>query len=92
MGTREKARGYSGDYKCKFCNKLVKDSFNKKRHERQHTEKYPYKCRYCVQIFGDPSTKSRHEKIHITKPEKTWSSCDVWSSTDVAIALLELKR
>jgi uncharacterized Zn-finger protein len=68
------------------------DSFNKKRHERQHTEKYPYKCRYCVQIFGDPSNKRRHEKIHITKPEKTWSSCDVWPSTDVAIALLELKR
>lgn len=83
------------DYKCKFCDEPIKDSYHKKIHERQHTKEYPHKCRYCSKAFVQKSHKNEHENLHISKPHTTWSSYEVWHTIvpeNVAIALLELKK
>ena len=42
-------------YKCPFCNKIMKDKSDMKKHIRIHTGEKPYSCDYCPRTFASTS-------------------------------------
>uniref|UniRef100_A0A182K658 C2H2-type domain-containing protein n=1 Tax=Anopheles christyi TaxID=43041 RepID=A0A182K658_9DIPT len=51
-------------YRCRFCNKMLRNSFALKSHENVHTRQRPFSCTVCDKKFAQYTSMWRHMSIH----------------------------
>lgn len=49
---------------CKFCGKVFRNIYNRKRHEHIHTGVKPYKCNVCCKRFIESGALKLHIRTH----------------------------
>ena len=54
-----------GEWACPFCPRIMRDSYDIKKHIRIHTGEKPFQCSICGQKFNRKEIlKTHQQKIH----------------------------
>lgn len=86
MNTEEMQMRYKQmekDLKCIYCEKVLSNYANLRRHMRIHEGIFPYKCNICDKKFSDASNYKKHAVIHFLNNMKQWRKCGNVLTVDI---------